>query len=315
MTLRTVTALLLLVGCTGESPKETGDTAPVDTDPDDTAPVEPDPVWASYAVTTGATFNGVYVDGDSVYVAGTEGEVWTGGTAGWTDISPAIDGSAVGDLWGQGSGASLILVAPAANGYVPRWSGGVWEVEDLGTTTFEGAGGSNATALFVVSWGGIYTSDGAQWTYETAPGNPRLNDVYGVNDEAIAVGEGGDIVHRSGGSWTAATSGTSVDLNAVSGLSMSDVWAVGMDGVALHWDGAAWTATDTGVDDALWGVHAVAADAVYAVGSNGVALRWDGAAWTELPTGVANNLYAVHGPTRSNVWAVGNRGAALKLQE
>lgn len=307
----------LLVGCTSEKPGETGDTQP-DTDVDDSAdtgPVEPEPVWESFPVQTASTLNGIYVDGASVYVGGTLGNVYSGGEDGWTDLAAPLDDNDVGDLWGQGTGAGVVLLAPAASGLVGRWSAGTWEVEDLGTSTFEGVGGSNANAVFVVGWGGIYYYNGKTWAFETAPGYPQLNDVYAVNGDAVAVGENGASAVRTGGTWSTVDTGTGVRLNGVSGAGTDDVWAVGNDGVAIHWDGSAWTRFDTGTTEALWAVHAVAADAVYAVGNGGLALRWNGSAWEELPTGIANNLYAVHGPTRDNVWAAGNRGAAIKLSE
>lgn len=307
----------LLVACTSGKPGETGDTDPVDTDVDtgDSGPVDPEPVWESFPVQTASTLNGVYVDGTTVYAAGTLGEAWSGGADGWTDLAPPLDDNDVGDLWGSGTGEGVILVAPAASGLVGRWSTGAWEVEDLGTSTFDGVGGSNANAVFVVGWGGIYYSDGVSWTFETAPGYPQLNDIFAVNSDAVAVGEGGAAAVRRDGAWESTASGTTVRLNGVSGVAPDDAWAVGMDGVVLRWDGTAWTAVESGTTEALWAVHALSESEVYVVGNRGVALRWNGAAFEDLPTGVANNLYGVYAASAGNVWAVGNRGAAIRLSE
>lgn len=314
-------ALLLalgLAGCDGDEPKDTS--APVDTgteDSGDSADTELPPVWDEYGIETSSTLQGVYASGEGVYVVGTGGKAWVGGSGGtWSAMDPEVEENDLTDLWGQGAGGTLNMWATAGSGYVAHHSGGSWSVEDLGTSNHLGIGGDDPASLYTVSWGGIYHFDGATWTFESTPAGERLNEVYGTGAEAIAVGEEGAILRRGGdGTWTAMTSGTTVALNGVAGVSLTDVWAVGGEGTALHYDGTAWTAVDTGVTVTLWAVFAPEASAVYVVGNNGVALRWNGAAFEVLPTGVDNNLYALHGVSGSNVWAVGNRGTAIQFKE
>ncbi len=307
-------APLLLVACTGDGPDDT-DTAS-DSDTADSADTAVAAVWDEHRVSSSSTLNGVYASGGGVYVVGTAAGAWSGGPDGvWTQLPTGLsDDEDFTDLWGQGSGESLELLATATSGNVARYTSGSWFTEDLGTANHEGVGGSNVEGLYVVSWGGIFVFDGATWTFEAPPSNERLNDVWGLGQDLFAVGEGGVILRHAKGAWTAQTSGIMTDLNAVAGVAINDVWAVGADGVALHFDGTTWTATETGVDEALWAVFAPAPDAVYAVGNAGVALVWDGVAWTSLPTGVDNNLYAIHGASDENVWAVGNRGMVLQYQ-
>lgn len=305
---------LLLVACTGSTPVD--DTAP-DTDTDtDTSPPEPEPVWTAWPVGSSSTLNGVYASGAGVYVAGTEAGAFVGGAnTTWTALETGLgDDEDFSDLWGQGADGTLELFAGATSGNVVRYSGGAWELTDLGTSNHEGVGGSGPSALYAVSWGGAYRWDGVEWAFEAPPEDARLNDVWAVGDDAFAVGEGGAIARRSSSGWTAMDSGVTVDLAGVAGTSTTDVWAVGAEGTALHFDGSTWTATETGVDEALWAVFAPGANTVYAVGNNGVALFWNGAEWSSLPTGVSNNLYAVHGASAVNVWAVGNRGMALQYK-
>ncbi len=309
-------APLVLVACTGAPADDTG---AVDTDVEDTdtdTDVEPVPVWDAFMVGTSSTLNGVYASGDGVYVVGTGAGSFVGGAgSSWAALATGLDDSDdYSDLWGQGAGATLELVAAGTSGNIARYTSGDWSVEDLGTANHEGVGGSGIEALYAVSWGGIFAFDGGSWTFEAPPSDERLNDVWGIGSDAFAVGEGGVVVRRTKGVWAAQSSGVASDLNAVSGVAINDVWAVGADGVALHFDGTSWTATDTGVEEALWAVFAPASNAVYAVGNAGVALFWDGTVWTSLPTGVDNNLYAVHGANSTNVWAVGNRGLAIQYK-
>jgi hypothetical protein len=306
---------LLLAACTGgETPDDTAADTDV-VDDTDTAS-EPTPVWTNYAAQTSSTLNGVYASGEGVYVAGTGGKVYVGGAGvDWLDLSPTLDDEDLTDLWGEGAGDTLHLVAPGTGGLVMNYAGGTWTEADIGTSNLEGIGGSGPSALFAVSFGSLYAFDGSTWTFENPPSNERLNDVWGVGAEALAVGEAGVALRRSTeGEWSAMTTNTSADLNGVSGTSLTDVWAVGSEGTAIHFDGSTWTAVPTGVTETLWAVFAPSATTVYAVGNNGVAIVWNGTEWAALPTGVANNLYAVHGATGANVWAVGNRGMALQYK-
>ncbi len=319
-------ALTPLFACSGSDKdastdsSDTADTAVDTQEPDDSGDTaEVVPVWTSYRIETSSTLQGVYASGQGVYVVGTDGKAWVGGaTTPWSGIDPAVDGQPLTDLWGQGAGDTMTMVATAASGFVATWSGGGWRTSDVGTANLEGVGASAPDAIFAASWGGVYRWDGAAWNFERLPGDERINDIFAIGTDAVGVGEAGAIVRRSGteSAWSAMDNGgLRADLQAVSGTALNDVWAVGADGVAVHWDGAAWTQVDTGVDVTLWGVFAAASDAVFVVGNNGIALRWNGTAFESLPTGVDNNLYAVHGVSGSNVWAVGNRGATIQFKE
>lgn len=309
--------LALSVACNGKDDDDSG--RPVQDTEDTVEDTSPDvePVWTEYRVETSSTLQGVYASGEGVYVVGTEGKAWVGGSSGsWTSMDPEVEENDLTDLWGQGAGASLTLVATAGGGYLATHAGGAWSTYDAGSMNHEGVSGSSPDKLFAVSWAGIQRFDGVAWTFEAAPGNERLNEVWASGDDAFAVGEEGAILRRDAttGAWTAMDAGVSANLNGVSGVSVNDVWAVGDEGTALHWDGAAWTAVDAGTTASLWAVFAPAATAVYVAGNNGTALRWTGSAFEELPTGVDNNLYALHGVSAANVWAVGNRGAALQFK-
>ncbi len=304
--------MALLGACTSSG----DDTAPVDTQPTDTDTdtdsTDPTPVWENQHIETSATFNGLYASGSGVYVAGTAGVLLASQSDGtWADVAPPVDGTDFGDLWGEGAGSTLVLVAGAGDGKIGWLAGGSWNVDDVGTAATEGVGGSSSTSLFAVSWGGAYFNTGADWSYEAVPGSAKLNDVYAIGGDAVAVGEGGVAAVRTGGAWQSSVTGTTADLAGITGSSTTDIWAVGAGGVALHFDGTTWTPTDTGTTQNLWAVWAATPSAVYAVGNGGVALRWDGSAWVSLATGVDNNLYAVHGSDAANVFAAGNRGALI----
>lgn len=313
---------LALLACTGNGSEDTGpDTdTNVDTDTGDTA--EAAPVWKAHPLGISSTLNGVFLSADGIFAVGTDAAAYITNEQDadgdelydWTQLETTMsDDEDFLDLWGQGASDTLELLAGGTSGNVARYTNGTWLLEDLGTSNHEGVGGAGPTAMYAVSWGGVYRFDGGSWTFEAPPGEARLNDVWASGDNAVAVGEAGVILQRNPETgWAEVESGTEADLNAISGTALNDLWAVGADGTVVHFDGVAWAPVPTNKTEALWGVFAPATDAVFVVGNNGTALLYNGTAWEELPTGVTNNLYAIHGASEADVWAVGNRGMALK---
>lgn len=118
-------------------------------------------------------------------------------------------------------------------------------------------------------------------------------------------------------------------LNAVAGLSPTNVWAVGfsfdcssdLKPMILHFDGVKWSVAPspkllTNSNAALNGIAAVAANNVYAVGyqpaSNGAVLtlveHFDGRSWSVVDTADVSEgdvLTAVTGASANDIWAVG----------
>lgn len=146
------------------------------------------------------------------------------------------------------------------------------------------------------------------------------------------------IEHWNGHQWRnipAPTLGGSqdVELDAVSAVSQTDVWAVGVydppgpdtqHSLVIRWDGTAWSVVATpkpaGITRYLLGVSAATDATGWAVGAssgltNGLApistmaLRWDGHHWTRDSTPNAgshsNELTAVSTVAPGNTWAVG----------
>lgn len=111
------------------------------------------------------------------------------------------------------------------------------------------------------------------------------------------------------------------ELQSVSVLTTSDVWAVGFTGygqtaVLQHWDGQSWTEQASPRPGKLYGVIALAANNVWAVGGypeshtvRSLILHWDGASWSQIPSPnpstFFNQFEAVSATSANNVWAVG----------
>ncbi len=303
----------LLAACTGGTSDSVVPDSHASDSTSDTGTVVT-PVWTNCHIETSSTFHGVYASGEGTYIVGSGGQGWVGtASVGFSAVTPPVTVD-LHDLWGTGSGDTVELYAAGDEGHIEHYANSAWTDSDLGTNNFEGLGGSGPSALYSVGWGGIYESDGTNWTFVSPPGQERLNDVWGSAGDAVAVGEDGAAAVRSGGTWTSSTTGVQGGLHSVSGTTASDVWAVGDAGTVLHFDGNAWSVIAVPTTLTLWGVWAADASDVFAVGDGGLALHYDGSTWTSLPTGVNNNLYAVHGSSATNVWAVGNLGAAIQYK-
>jgi hypothetical protein len=308
--------LALTFGCTG-TPVDSGTADTADTG--DTAEmIDTTPVWQPYRIESSSTLNGIYASGSGVYIVGSDGFAWEGGTDGWSFMDIDVDGADITDLWGQGKNDDAILAASTSLGTVAQYTGtGGWTTGTMGDTSeLKAVGGSGPDQLFAVGWGKAWSYDGASWTYEALPDqSARLNEVYADGAEAFAVGEGGECMRRNSGEWVGCDSGVTVSLNGIDGSSADDIWAVGDGGTVIHWDGSNWKQEETPTTETLWAVFVPEPGVVVTVGSNGMALRYQNGEWERLYTGVDNALYAVHGVSGSNVWASGNRGMVLQYKE
>ena len=149
--------------------------------------------------------------------------------------------------------------------------GALWLVGDRGTVV--------RYPLLVPDAGGASPQDAGsmagpslgQGTVFPAPTLRDLLAVWGTEEQLWAVGRGGTIVHFDGAQWHTPESGTTETLNAVFGLSPSDVWAAGDDGTALHFDGTTWSAVDVGTyRGSLRAIWAAASDDVWFGGEGGM---------------------------------------------
>jgi len=197
------------------------------------------------------------------------------------------------------------------------------------------AAGDTEKQLFLAHW------DGTSWTPDTnTPGKDShptaiaadaSNDVWAVGYQGGT--STGLSIHYNGHSWTQqviARQGGEFELDAVSPISSTDVWAAGekLSGtkwqpLLMHWDGSKWSpfsSPATGTDAYLDGIDAISSTNVWAVGttSNGTRYtslieHWDGSSWTVVSSPNAtgdNQLTSVVGVSANDVWAVGGSSNA-----
>ena len=200
-----------------------------------------------------------------LYSLGFDGELW------------AVSAAGPDNIWAAGYGLvsqhdfNVPLIMHDDNG---NWTEMTPKVSDGGTTELLGIDAVSPTDIWATG-------------FTTNADNTAIR--------AIAL-------HSTGGAFTESdlggttSSSTYSQLDSISALSATDIWAVGyvddMDPLIEHWDGKEWSDVKSGLPDdvQLQSVTAVSATSAWAVGiaysggSGQVIIHWDGKKWTRAVT-------------------------------
>ena len=243
---------------------------------------------------------------------------------------------AAGALAG-GLGLTVTLAAAAAPPTAPtpvtQFSGVLSSVSAVSASDAWGVGTSGTVqghAFFHwngSAWARVTVSNGGA----TAVSADSASDAWAVGERSTSAGVVNLVLHWNGTRWArvpvpspgSGSGGVKFDnLDSVSALSPTDVWAVGFFtentgsvALALHWNGTAWTQVPVpnAAQDTLQAVTALSATDVWAVGNastgQALVLHWNGTAWTQVatPSGIGT-LLAVSPLSPTDVWAVGAGG-------
>ncbi len=107
-------------------------------------------------------------------------------------------------------------------------------------------------------------------------------------------------------------------LEAISGISPSDVWTVGGGGTIRHFVGGAWRVVTSPTKAHLRAVWARSANDAWAVGDEGTILHWDGTSWQPSPSPLDERpraLYGVWGDANGNTWIAGEHVLLRRRQD
>lgn len=144
------------------------------------------------------------------------------------------------------------------------------------------------------------------------PAQP-LYAVWGSGSVVYAGGAAGYLIRNSGSGWQQVTGlPRSFVIDAIWGLSPTNLWVAGENLTILHFDGTQWTVENEGGASPLYGMGGDAT-AVYAVGQGGVVLRRSGTTWTQETTNVTytfQNVVTSDGVTM----AVASEGELLRRE-
>lgn len=100
-----------------------------------------------------------------------------------------------------------------------------------------------------------------------------------------------------------------LDVNAIWGSAINDVWVVGAQGRVIHNFGQGWRPVRSGTTQDLHGVWGGSGN-VWIVGAGGTVLRFDGKAITPLSL-TPKDVFSVHGNTTGELWLGGPKGLTV----
>ncbi len=181
--------------------------------------------------------------------------------------------------------------------------------------------------LFILSFSLTSAAFGQSWIQESSSTIRNLNDVWvaasvtqtpppAVSLRIFCVGDNGTIVTSSNGTnRTTQDSGTNLNLNAVWGGAINNVFSVGDTNKVSHYDGQDWLPVNVGGAVArdlqdVWGHVSGSTTRVYAVGTLGRILSFNGTDWISRDEG-NQNLRGVWGASPNDIFVVGDQGTIL----
>lgn len=218
-----------------------------------------------------------------------------------------VTGSGPTDVWAVGGTAAI------------HWDGSAWVSYPLGVDArCVAGGGAHVWALGANGW--VARWNGSGWPVEQTPlqGSPRC-DLWVESPTDLWAVNGTGAMRWTGTGWAAvdlSDAGVApTQLVSVWGTSSTDVWLLDAQAQVTRWNGAGWATVatlDAGsapfVPKALAGMSETA---VWAAGRHGRMFRWNGAAWAEESTEAARDFFGLWGQADAGVWGVGTLGAVL----
>ena len=141
----------------------------------------------------------------------------------------------------------------------------------------------------------------------------NLNDLSAVSSTDIwAVGNGGKIIHYDGNNWSQFTDTGSETWNSVSMVSANDGWTVGSAGAIRQYNGSTWSAVTSPTTKGLQSVAMVSSTEGWAVGDTGTIIQYNGTSWSTVSSPTNSALNDVFVVNATDVWAVGASGKILR---
>lgn len=272
--------------------------------------------WAQSGVGTSITYRGIWPeDFNQAWACTVGGAVWA-----WhmqPDLLERNGGNSdLLRMWGT-SRYSLFAVGDAGN-MVRRDGSGNWLPLLTGTSAkLGGMWGPDANEAWIVGSGGtILRWDGTKQVVspEGGPIGVDLNDVSGVSRTDVwAVGEAGAILHRNAEGWRLLRTGPTNTIHAAWAASENDAWAVGSGGLLLRWDGNSWRSIQAPINGDWYAIAGSGANNVWVAGQQGNVMRWDGSTWSAQSIQTPTDLRGLYVPSMgTSVFAVGLQGLVFR---
>lgn len=161
--------------------------------------------------------------------------------------------------------------------------------------------GNSLNSVWVSAGGKVFTVGdyGTAMVYEndefsnlSPTVSSTLRDIWAADENhLVVVGDSGTIIHYNDGQWSSKSIENKINLFAVDGTSVSDIWAVGQNSetnlpIIAHFNGTEWTITTGESQGSFYSVDAISTTNVYVGGdfTQAALVLWhyNGNEWTEM---------------------------------
>ncbi len=202
-----------------------------------------------------SVFHGLWSDGETVYVVGTEGTIQVFSGNRWTLLNSGTQA----DLYGVFGLDESRVAAVGAHGTFLLYDGVTWTDAQAPTDQdLKGVWIAQDGTVFAVGTDGTFLAYREDAWTNLSPGGPgTLWSVWGTDSANVfAVGDRGAIYHFDGEQVLAQDSSSVDDLLAIWGRRWNEIYAAGRGGTMVAYDGARWFRMESGVANelsVLWG--------------------------------------------------------------
>jgi hypothetical protein len=227
----------------------------------------------------------------------------------------AIWGSNPDDVWFVGGDIDGFAFAM-------HWDGQFWyepwtlEIPELRAV----AGLSQGDVWAVGAKGGMARWNGIEWSSVPSGVTVDLNAIGAVSAALYAVGASGTVLYWDGRETEPSPYPevvTDVDLNAVWGRAIDDVWVAGDGATLFHYSDGGWSQVDvshlvgSSVDFKAIAATATAPETIWLAASDGSLLFSEDGEWQRAPVQATHGLNGVWPAVNGEVWAVGDAGSSV----
>ncbi|MDA2936198.1 hypothetical protein MYX06_03195 [Patescibacteria group bacterium AH-259-L05] len=244
-----------------------------------------------------------------------------------TFLSRIFDSSDTNTSWDQAywtevlpSGSDLTIATRTGNTSTPdeTWSAFSAELTDSDSSTISSPDGRyfqyRATLIRGDSASATPQLDDITIIYN-APTTKNLNDISIVSSSNIwAVGNSGKVLHYNGTTWSEFIDLGGEEIYAIDMDSASDGWTVGEGGKMFHYDGTTWSSGSSPTNKNLNDVFIVDNDDGWAVGDNGTIIYYD-ESWSSVSSPTNQHLNSLFMTDEDDGWAVGEDGKVLQAND
>lgn len=238
-----------------------------------------DGTWTPVASPVTEDLNGVWVGEQLAVAVGAAGTIvmYDPAIDAWTEVtSPtgaelhAVAGSAPDDVWAVGAAGTIV-----------HFDGATWTATTVGSAALHAVWVGAQSGFAVGAANTVLRLTAGTWspipTPPPTPADTIFRAVFATQARLFVAGDEGTFLHTSGSVWQDDSAlSLGVDLLAIWGTGVNDLFVAGIQGRILQWNGSSLVRHETESTRSVVGVWGPTPDLLFAVNRGGEVLRYNG---------------------------------------